>query len=287
MPLNKIKSPLPALFIHGGAGTQAPAERTAAIRTRLRDISEESYRHLRKHGALKTVLLAVRLMEDDPFFNAGTGSVLQADGQARMSASVMDGSKRRFAGVINVEEVRNPILIAAFLLDKPDRILSSREATLLARKLGYPAWNPVTPERLQQWKKNQRLPYGTVGAVAADRRGRLAAATSTGGKLGATPGRVSDSCIPSGNYADTLTAISCTGLGEEIVEESLAVRIAQKAEDGSRLAEAFREIFRQMKKRRRQTGAIGVSHKGELVWESLLPRIYAVGMNPGRRLETF
>ena len=282
-----MKSPLPALFLHGGAGTKAPAERTKAVRARLRDISEESYRKLRKEGALKAVVLAVRLMEDDPLFNAGTGSVLQADGQARMSASVMDGPKRRFAGVINIEEVRNPILIAASLLDKPDRILSGREATLLARKLGHPAWNPVTPEKLQQWKKNQRLPHGTVGAVAADHRGRLAAATSTGGKLGATPGRVSDSGIPPGNYADTLTAISCTGLGEEIVEESLAVRIAQKAEDGSRLAEAFRDIFRQMKKRRRQAGAIAVSREGELVWDTLLPRLYAVGMNSARRVETF
>ena len=272
---------------------------------------------LRQGNALEMVVLAVQRLEDDPLFNAGTGSVLQRDGMARMSAAVMDGSRLRCAGVLNIQRVKNPVLVAQTLLDRSDgRVLAGPEAVRYARSLGHRPWNPVTPERLRQWSHALRLAagrlsrlkaerslsvtpqgvgwraqrvlsHGTVGAVALDGEGRLAAATSSGGRSMAWPGRVSDSGLPVGNYANTRVAISCTGHGEDIIDEGLAVRIAQRMIDGASLSHAFRRTFRELTQRARQAAAIGVDSTGRLTWASTVPALYALGRTAGRFVEAF
>ena len=113
-----------------------------------------------------------------------------------------------------------------------------------------------------------------MGAVALDREGRLAAATSTGGKSAARPGRVSDSGLPVGNYADEHVAVSCTGLGEQIAEDGLAIRIAQQVRDGVAPARAFRDTFRWLKSRGRRAGAIALDARGRSAWDTTLPALF-------------
>jgi len=257
------------------------------IRRHLRRISEETFRFLQEHSALASVVFAVQRLEDDPLFNAGTGSVLQRDGRARMSASVMDGATLQFAGVLNIERVRNPILVARALLPKPETVLVGAGALRFARAAGFAPWDPVTPQRRRQWRQALESSHGTVGAVALDREGRLAAATSTGGRAMVRPGRVSDSGMPVGNYANELAAVSCTGHGEAIMQEALAPRIAQRVLDGGSLRAAFAVTFGELKRRAREVAAIGVDRAGRLVWATNVPILYAAGRTAARRLETF
>ena len=266
----------PVLVIHGGTGAMPAAPRLRRIRRRLREICARAHRALEGGaGAVEAAVLAVRLMEDDSLFNAGTGSALQRDGRARMSASVMDGARMRFAGVLNIERVRNPVEAARFLLEEEDRILAGPQALAFARSLGLGDWDPVTsPRRKQLEKETDRLSQGTVGAVALDGEGRLAAATSTGGKSAARPGRVSDSGLPVGNYADEHVAVSCTGLGEQIAEDGLAIRLAQQARDGVPLARAFRATFRWLRSRGRRAGAIALDVRGRSAWDTTLPALF-------------
>ena len=262
----------PVLVLHGGTGSHPTRKRLLQIRESLRAICEEAYSYLQSHCASETAVFAVRRLEDDPLFNAGTGSMLQQDGKVRMSASVMDGSRMRFAAVLNIERVKNPIVVAQALLDEADRVLAGAEATRFARSLGFASWNPVTPARLRRWRRA----YGTVGALALDYDGRLAAATSTGGRGFERAGRVSDSGMPVGNYADEQLAISCTGIGEEIIDEGLAIRIAQRIQDGATLQHVFARTFRELKARRRSVGAIGLDRDGRFAWVTTLPVLFAV-----------
>ncbi len=279
----------PVLVMHGGTGACPDRQRLARIRQRLRAVARASYDVLGACSALEAVTYAVRLLEDDPLFNAGTGSMLQADGRARMSASVMDGASRRFAAVLNIERVRNPILVAQALLREEDRVLAATGACRFARGHGFSDWNPVTVDRLRQWRarRRDRTSQGTVGAVAVDREGRLAAATSTGGRGLERVGRVSDSGLPVGNVADAHVAISCTGIGEDIIDEALAVRLAQQVDDGQSLSRAFTRTFRALRARHRRAGAIGVDGRGRVSWATTQPILLALHQTARRRLESF
>lgn len=279
----------PVLVIHGGAGGQWSNRRRQTLRRLLRHICDETSEILATSSAVEAVAYAVRRFEDHPAFNAGTGSVLQRDGAARMSASIMDGAHVRFAAVLNIERVRNPVLVAKLLLAEPDRVLAGAGAMRFARSHGIAPWNPVTSARLRQWRTRRReaIPRETVGAVALDRDGRLAAATSTGGKGFERVGRVSDSGLPVGNYANHQVAISCTGLGEEIIDEGLAVRLAQHVADGASLRRAFACVFRELRARVRRVGAIGVDRQGQVVWQTTLPVLFAAARCGRRLVESF
>ncbi len=272
-----MRTPHPVLLIHGGAGNRSTPQRLAQVRRNLRAICLEAYEYLQTHSALESVAFAVRRLEDDPLFNAGTGSSLQRDGRVRMSASIMDGCARRFASVLNIEQVKNPILVAKTLLRERDRSLAGPWATQFAKALGFP-----TPTRLRQWQQQRQQDHGTVGAVALDGAGRLAAATSTGGKGFEQPGRVSDSGLPVGNYADEYAAISCTGIGEDIVEEGLAVRLAHEVRHGTTVTRAFFSVFQGCRAARRRAGAIGLDCHGQWAWSTTLPILCAMGARAGR-----
>jgi len=281
---------LPVLVLHGGAaGRRLPRATSERIRRSLRAICREAYSFLQSRSAVETVVFAVQRLEDDPLFNAGTGSSLQRDGVIRMSAAIMDGARHRFAGVLNIERIRYPILAAKALLSEPDRLLAGRGATQFARAQGFAVWNPVTPARLKQWKQKSQQPptRGTVGAVALDGAGRLAAATSTGGKGFEMAGRVSDSGLPVGNFANHRVGISCTGLGEDIVDEGLAVRIAQGVNDGASLPRAFSLIFADLKRQRRHAGGIGLDWHGRVAWATTTPMLFAVAQTGNHQQESF
>ncbi len=279
----------PVLVIHGGTGSRPDRSRLARLRRALQAICARGYEHLRSHSALESVVLSVQWLEDDPLFNAGTGSVLQEDGKARMSASLMDGERLRFSAVLNIEQVRYPILVAQTLFFEENRVLAGSEATQFARMRGFERWDPITTQQLRRWqqeqhrkistatlKRNAHSFQGTVGAVALDCEGKLAAATSTGGRPFARAGRVSDSGMPAGNYANHEVALSCTGYGEDIIDEAMASRIAQRVLDGLTLGRAFTLTFRELKARKRLAGAIALTRKGRWAWATTFPVVFAV-----------
>jgi L-asparaginase len=254
----------PVLLIHGGATDRAAFADLAAVSTSLdRIVLETAHALDRGATALETVTLAVEQLEDDPLYNAGLGSKLQADGRCRLSASIMDGHAGRFGGVINVQDLRHPIRLALHLLRSEDRVLDGPAAKALAGELRLPVESPVTERRVREWKQAAASePYGTVGAVALDRAGRLAAATSTGGRGHERPGRVSDSATVAGNYADRGLAVSCTGIGEHIVEAAAAARLAAWVQADLSVEDAAAKMMHEMTQTDRRFGFIAVDANG-------------------------
>ncbi len=270
----------PKLIIHGGAGSALDGGKgVEAVRAALQAVIEVVYPQLQQGiPAQSAVLQACQQLEDDPLFNAGTGSVLQSDGQIRMSAALMEGHSKSFSGVINISRVQHPIQLAAALQSSRDRVVAESGAMELARELNLPIYNPMTARRLQEWlalSQSERqdrfltsVAMGTVGAVALDQQGHLAVATSTGGRGFERIGRVSDSATPAGTYADPFGAISCTGVGEDILDEGLATRIVVRVADGLSLAAALDKTFAEAQARKREFGVIGIAHTGEIGWRT-------------------
>jgi len=278
------------VILHAGAGSgpdasnptslREDAERKDEVREALHEFTLRVMLELRSGmSAVEAAAFGTTLLEDFPLFNAGTGSVLQSDGQVRMSASMMQGLLQTFSGVLNVERVQNPIKLAQFLQTQPDRVLAAGGAQELARELGVPMYNPATKRRIAQWVdsvyKDDDTRTGTVGVVVLDKAGGLVAATSTGGRGKERIGRVSDSGTPAGNFANGLVGISCTGVGEDILDEGLAVRIAVRMDDGLSLEQAFRKSFDEATRRSRSFGAIGLDANGKIAWGKTTARIWA------------
>jgi L-asparaginase len=232
----------------------------------LKEIAEKAYAYLQNHTAVQTVVYAVSLLEDNDLFNAGLGSQIQSDGKIRLSASLMNGDTERFSGVINVEDIQNPIQIAEKLMDYDDRVLSGEGALEFARQNGFPYFNPEIPQRREEYEKklNDSVRLGTVGCVALDSTGKLAAATSTGGKGFEIPCRVSDSATVAGNYANRHAGISCTGVGEDIVSGAIASKIVTRVTDGFSLKDACDKTFTELKPYDGFAGVIGISAAGEI-----------------------
>lgn len=308
MTVNQVQ---PKLIIHGGAGSSLKGkEGVEAVRKSLYAVLEEVYALLGAGASAQAAVVhGCHLLEDNPRFNAGTGSVLQSDGQIRMSASLMDGTTQRFSGAINVSRVQHPIKLAQALQQFPDRVLSDYGAAELVRELQIPVYNPLTTIRLMEWlqerdenfiksaagvvaEKEMAVPekagVGTIGVVALDSQGCLAAGTSTGGKGFERIGRVSDSAMPAGNYATEAAGISCTGIGEDIMDECLAARIVVRVTDGLTLAQAFERSFAESVQRRRDLGAIGIDATGAIAWgktSEVLLAAFHTGEQMGDTLE--
>ncbi len=303
----------PKLIIHGGAGSSLKGKGgVEAVRKALSAIVADVYGLLQSGASAQAaVVRGCQLLEDEPRFNAGTGSVQQSDGQIRMSASLMDGTAQRFSGVINVSRTKNPIQLAEVLQKASDRVLSDYGSAELLRELQMPLYDPLTDLRLQEWIQERRGNFnkamagvvaehdpelfadseagrGTIGVVALDQQGRLAAGTSTGGKGFERIGRVSDSAMPAGNYATTEAAISCTGIGEDIIDECLAARIVVRVTDGASLQSAFERSFTEAHAHQRDLGAIGLDATGAITWGNtsyVLRAAYHDGQQIGDTLE--
>jgi len=255
------------VIIHGGFFSESSTsdETKREKQDAIRRISRQAYEFLKSHNALETVIFAVSLLEDDPLFNAGTGSQIQSDGKIRMSASVMDGKTQKFSGVINIEEVKNPVQVAAKLMGEEDCILGGEGAIRYARAHGFPVFSTEIPQRRAEYEaKLKSSGKGTVGCVALDADGNLAAATSTGGKGFELPGRISDSATVAGNYANEFVGVSLTGVGEDIVRGAVAAKIATRVADGFSLCDAFEKTFSELTPFDGFAGAIAIDRTGKI-----------------------
>jgi beta-aspartyl-peptidase (threonine type) len=254
------------LAIHGGAGAMPRAETTAeqeaGMRADLERALKAGHAVIAKGGsALDAVTAAVVVLEDSPLYNAGRGAVLNAEGVAELDAAIMEGHTRRAGAVAGLTRVRNPILLSRKVMeDSPHVMLIGEGAEAFAESVGLELVEPgyfVTPRRraeLEAAKARERAssdaairrsPFhiGTVGAVALDRDGHLAAATSTGGRTNKRWGRVGDvPVIGAGNWADANCAVSATGWGEYFIRVGVAhaicARVAFKGESVAAAAEA-------------------------------------------------
>lgn len=208
----------PAIIVHGGAGPikdDSLAERLEGCKA----AAQTGWKILERGGAaLDAVEAAVVVLEDNPLFNAGTGSTLNRMGRVETDAAIMEGQSLRAGAVAALSGIKNPIKLARRILEDGRHVLLAGEGALLfARDNGF---SEVLPEALivDFEKKRWQSRHGTVGCVVLDCAGRLAVATSTGGIFNKLPGRVGDSpLIGCGTYADERAAVSCTGQGEAIM----------------------------------------------------------------------
>ena len=222
------------IVCHGGAG-RVTDDRHDRLRAGVRAAAAVGHRMLEDGAsAVDAVVATVRVLEDDPEFNAGTGSALTREGTVETDASVMDGATQRCGAVAAVPDLGNAIALARAVMDANEHvILAGAEAWRFAREVGIA---PAPPGSLVTERARTRLAAltgiasgGTVGCVARDRAGNFAAATSTGGTAGKRLGRVGDSPIPgAGTWADARCAISATGDGEAILRTALARTISLK-----------------------------------------------------------
>jgi beta-aspartyl-peptidase (threonine type) len=275
-----------SLAIHGGAGNArargAEPEREQALRTTLTEVLEAGARSLAGGGtSLDVVEAAVRALEDSPLFNAGKGSVFNSRGEHELEASIMDGRALKAGGVGNVRGIKNPITLARWVMERtPHVYLQGEGAIAFAQAEGMDlvapdyfwteqSWNALKALRLGSGAgRASRSPPGTVGAVALDRHGDLAAATSTGGVTGKMPGRIGDSSmIGAGTYANNAScAVSCTGQGEYFIRATVARDICALVEyAGSTARRAAKTVMRKrLEPLGGRGGVIVVDRYGEL-----------------------
>jgi L-asparaginase len=264
------------IVVHGGFFSEADTtdDVKKSKQQALAAIVRKAYVFLQDHSALETTVYAVELLEDCDLFNAGLGSQIQRDGKIRMSASLMDGVSLRFSGVINIEDVKNPIRVAERLLSVDDRVLGGEGAIHFARSQGFGYFNTETVQRRKEYEaKLGSAGLGTVGCVVLDGKGNLAAATSTGGKGFEIPGRVSDSSTVAGNFANSVCGVSCTGVGEDIVSGAVAVKIVTRVTDGMSVREACSKTFAELKPFDGFAGAIALDHEGNIFHIESHPRM--------------
>jgi len=248
-----------AIAVHGGAGTilreEMTPERDAATRAGLAAALEAGHAVLRAGGAaLDAVVAAVRVLEDNPLFNAGRGAVFTLEGTHELEAAIVDGATGAAGSVTGVRTVKNPVLLARLVMETtPNVTLGFQAADALAACAGLERvapeyyftearWQALQLERarLASGAPDRDVPesrkHGTIGAVALDAQGRLAAATSTGGRTGKWSGRIGDtSVIGAGTWADARCAVSCTGHGEffmrAVAAHDVAARMAYLGQD--------------------------------------------------------
>ncbi|HZH36909.1 MAG TPA: isoaspartyl peptidase/L-asparaginase [Flavisolibacter sp.] len=286
-----------ALAIHGGAGTimqsQMTAEKEAAYKEVLQEALQRGYAVLKADGSsLDAVEIAVRLLEDSPLFNAGKGSVFTSGGGIELDASIMYGKDLSAGAVAGVSNIRNPIIAARAVMEKSGHVmLAGKGAEEFAQLYGIELadqdyfftqerWNALVTLREQDPTRTEldhgsgTVPaekrdekFGTVGAVALDISGHLAAATSTGGMTNKKWGRVGDSpVIGAGTYANRICAVSCTGWGEYFLRLCVAKTVADLMEykDFSLSRAANEMILKKLPELGGDGGLIAVDHLGNV-----------------------
>ena len=279
-----MKTPRPIVLAHGGAGLRAI---TAPQSTCLRAALRLGY-HLLDRGAsaLTAVEQTIRVLERSGLFNAGAGSRLQLDGVRRMDASIMDGQQLDAGGVASIEGLLHPITAARLVMEETDHVLLvgpmattfaehfrlERQRTSIPRsRLSYGA--------LLKQKSSVRECHGTVGAVALDRFGTVAAGASTGGIAGMLPGRVGDTpLIGCGVYADNESgAVSMTGIGEGIIRIAIAKEICDRLAEGATPKGAVRHVLKKLVERiHGSAGALVLTPDGRFAISHVTPRMAAV-----------
>jgi L-asparaginase / beta-aspartyl-peptidase len=301
-----VTSRVPALLIHGGAGAD-PAFRHEELRAGIRDAVAAGWDVLDAGGgAVAAVEAAVCVLEDNPRFNAGRGSALTTDGTVEMDASIMEGDGLTNGAVACVTAIRHPVTLARLILEEGRHSFFVGEGAMArARALGVPLCDPE--ELVTDFQRTQLESVigntggnteantggntrgnsggGTVGAVALDRRGLIAAATSTGGMAGKPPGRVGDSpLIGCGTYAEsTAGGVSCTGNGEAAIRVVLArrtIEILKAAGDPMHACQIALDVLAE--EGRGSGGLICIDWRGRLGWAHSTPLMPVGFMAPGR-----
>jgi beta-aspartyl-peptidase (threonine type) len=283
------------LVIHGGAGViereRMTPEREAAARAGLNAALDAGQKVLASGGnALDAVEAAVRVLEDDPNFNAGRGAVFTYEGKNELDAAIMEGEGRKAGAVAGVTATRSPIGLArAVMENSPHVMLAGAGANTFSREQGLEQVGPewfATPERRQQLEEMKSrkadwfdidMKYGTVGAVARDAAGHVAAATSTGGVTGKRWGRIGDSpLIGAGTYADDRAcAVSATGAGEFFIREGVAHEICARVRfKGESLKVAADQVMGETKALGGTGGVIVTGPSGEMAWSYNTPGMY-------------
>ena len=280
-----MTSRVPGLIVHGGAGAD-PASGREELRQGIRDAVAAGWAVLsRGGGAVVAVETAVCAMEDNPRFNAGRGSVLTSEGTVEMEASIMEGDGLKSGAVACVTAMRHPISLARRILeDGRHSFFVGEGAMARARALGIPFCDPEELITDAQRKRLESLTGGTVGAVALDRAGLIAAATSTGGTAGKLPGRVGDApLIGCGTYAESTSGgVSCTGDGEAIIRVVLARRtidILKLAADPMHACQVAMDVL--VEEGRGGGGLICIDWRGRLGWAHSTPLMPVGFMAPG------
>jgi beta-aspartyl-peptidase (threonine type) len=296
-----------AIAIHGGAGAMPraalSAEREQLYRAGLAAALDRGYAVLAGAGSsLDAVAAAVRVLEDDPLFNAGHGAALTRDGAAELDAAIMDGRQLRAGAVASVRHVKNPIDLARRVMEKSRHVLlvgaGAEEFALEEQFTLVPNHYFRTAERLAQLESEQRgermselLPTskGTVGAVALDGAGNLAAATSTGGMTNKRPGRVGDSpIIGAGTYAKNgVCAVSATGHGEYFIRAVAAHHVCAAVQyRGLTLQQAVREMLHEiLAAMGGDGGLIAVGQDGQVVMDFSSEGMFRGARDSGGRRE--
>lgn len=283
--LSEPQMPLPAsidvslvVVVHGGGASNISANRKELVREGIARAATEGYKILKAGGsAVDAVEGAVTVLENDPEFNAGYGSVLNVNGDIEMDASIMDGKDLSAGAVSAVRCIANPVKLARLVMEKtPHCFLTGHGAEKFAEDMGIPqvpvekliterTKKHLEKEKLEKGAQNADCPKnsGTVGAVALDCRGNLAYATSTGGIVNKMVGRVGDSpCIGAGGYADNnLGAVSTTGHGESILKVNLARLALFHVEQGKTVEEAAQLALDYMKSKLKGLGGLILVNK--------------------------
>jgi beta-aspartyl-peptidase (threonine type) len=295
------------LVIHGGAGAMRPKQgdpdHEERARQGLQSALDTGATILKRGGAaLDAVEASVRLLEDDPCFNAGRGSTLTDQGSVELDAAIMDGRNRRAGAVAGLQTTRAPVSLARRLMEQgPHVFLSGRGADRFAEDAGLEqvdaAWF-VTEERRRQLDEllagggfDAAVKYGTVGAVALDAHGHVAAATSTGGLTAKRWGRIGDSpLIGAGTYADDRSAaVSATGSGEYFIRAVAAHQLAERVRlGGATLQQALDGVLSDISQLGGTGGLIAVAATGEAVWGFTTPAMYrGMADASGRRVAIY
>jgi beta-aspartyl-peptidase (threonine type) len=294
------------LVIHGGSGSMLPGRLAAGLdelgRTGLNGALDAGAAILAAGGsALDAVEAAARVLEEDSCFNAGRGSVLAFDGHVELDAAIMDGRDRRAGAVAGLRSTRAPISAARAVMEQSPHVLMSYEgADDFACEAGLeqvPNRWFVTPERRRQLDEllaqginafDSDIKYGTIGAVAVDLAGHVAAATSTGGLTAKRWGRIGDApLIGAGTYADDrAAAVSATGLGEVFIRAVAAHELCARVRmSGAELKEALDGVLTEIQALGGNGGLIAVSPTGEAAWGFTTPGMYRGMAGPdGRRV---
>ncbi len=243
----------PVIVVHGGAGSIADDTLPARL-DGCKEAALEGWRVLAQRGsALDAVETAVVALENNPLFNAGTGSALNSLGQVEMDAAIMDGKTLSAGAVGAVSGIKNPISLARKVMEESRHVLLVGEGALLfAREKGIPECPPeslILEAQRARWERK----HGTVGCVALDSEGRIAAGTSTGGIFDKFPGRVGDSpLLGCGTYAEEAGGVSCTGDGEAIIRVVMAKTALELLHAGFEPMETARQAVSLLEKK---TGA--------------------------------
>ena len=275
-----------AIVIHGGAGTisraDMTAEQEAEIRTALQESVQAGHEALMAgENSTRAVIAAIKVMEDSPLFNAGKGSVFNAAGKHEMDASIMEGAGLNAGAIASVSRIKNPIDLASRVMTDSEHVMLMGDgAEEFARQQGFDLADPTCFYTDFRWQQLQRIKareqakedqkdqwFSTVGAVALDRQGNLAAGTSTGGTCNKRWGRVGDSpIIGAGTYASNSScAVSATGHGEVFIRHVAAYNICNRVELGTPLGEAADTVVNDvLVKAQGEGGVIAIDRFGNI-----------------------